>query len=231
MKRFSLNTAGRDFAVGDIHGAYSHLRRSLEAIGFDPAVDRLFSLGDLVDRGDESHEVLQWLDQPWFHAISGNHDFMIWRAALGDPYAHVDYRMHGGDWLDDLPQDEQRRIGERLAALPLAAEVETPAGPVGLVHADCPFDDWDEMHAVPWATIDHEGRVGDCCLWSIDRYRYGYTGKVRNVQAVVHGHMTIRTAAVMGNVHFIDTGGWRPGGYFTFLDLATLQPHRGPVLR
>ena len=53
LPRFARNVGGRDFAVGDIHGCFSHLSRSLEAIGFDAAVDRLFSVGDLVDRGPD----------------------------------------------------------------------------------------------------------------------------------------------------------------------------------
>ena len=55
MPRFAQNTVGRDFAVGDIHGCFTELQRGLEAIGFDPSTDRLFSVGDLVDRGPESH--------------------------------------------------------------------------------------------------------------------------------------------------------------------------------
>ena len=34
---------------------------------------------------------------------------------------------------------------------------------------------------------------------------------------------------MLGNVHFIDTGGWKPGGCFTFLELETLKAMRGPV--
>lgn len=76
MPRFARNVAGRDFAVGDIHGCFSYLERSLEVIGFDEGVDRLFSVGDLVDRGPESDQVLTWLGKPWFHAICGNHEVM-----------------------------------------------------------------------------------------------------------------------------------------------------------
>ncbi|MBP5140546.1 serine/threonine protein phosphatase, partial [Pseudomonas chlororaphis] len=47
FQRFELNTAGRDFAVGDIHGYFTKLQAALDAIGFNPAVDRLFSVGDL----------------------------------------------------------------------------------------------------------------------------------------------------------------------------------------
>ena len=59
--RFEANALGRDFAVGDIHGAFADLRRALDAIGFDEHRDRLFSVGDLVDRGPESEAALEWL--------------------------------------------------------------------------------------------------------------------------------------------------------------------------
>lgn len=64
IPRFALNTHGRDFAVGDTHGAFGALQRALEAIGFDAQKYRLFSVGDLVDRGPESHQVLVWLEKP-----------------------------------------------------------------------------------------------------------------------------------------------------------------------
>ena len=47
---------------------------------------------------------------------------------------------------------------------------------------------------------------------------------------MVHGHVVLKAPEVLGNVHFIDTGGWKPGGCFTFLELATLQAVSGPVV-
>ena len=229
MPRFARNAAGRDFVVGDIHGCFSHLSRSLQAIGFDAAVDRLFSVGDLVDRGPESDQVLEWLAQPWFFAICGNHDFMAWRSALGNPYVTVDHLAHGGQWLEKLEPVPRVEIGKALAALPLALEVETAAGLMGLVHADCPFDDWHEMQAVPWASVEPTSSVGECCLWSFERYTRRYAAPIRNVRAVVHGHVVIKAPEVLGNVHFIDTGGWKSDGCFTFLELATLKAIGGPV--
>lgn len=224
LVRFRANQQGRDFAVGDIHGCFAALKQALDHIRFNPAADRLFSVGDLVDRGPESEQVLEWLDRPWFHAICGNHDFMIWRSALGDPYPEVNHLEHGGGWLSALHQDEQRRIGVRLTALPLAIEVETPEGLVGLVHADCPYDNWQDMQNRALSAS-----AADCCLWSRERYRRQYAAPVRNVRAVVHGHMTVGSMQTLGNVFFIDTGGWRPGqGHFTFLDLHTLAAVKGP---
>ena len=226
--RFELNVAGRDFAVGDIHGSFSHLSRSLEAIGFDASVDRLFSVGDLVDRGPESQLVLGWLARPWFHAICGNHDLMAFQSALG-LVPDDGYLQAWGQWLAGLSVARQQLIGQGLAALPLAMEVATASGIVGLVHADCPFDDWREMQAVPWDSAKPTDALGDACLWSIERYSRRYAEPVHHVRAVVHGHMVVKAPEVLGNVHFIDTGGWKPGGRFTFLELKTLQAIPGPV--
>jgi serine/threonine protein phosphatase 1 len=204
--------------VGDIHGCFSLLQAALDKIGFSPATDRLFSLGDLVDRGPESADVLSWLDKPWFHAIAGNHDLMTWRSALQNPYPFVNHLRHGGEWLTQLSPTQQMAVGERLRALPIAAQVETAQGFIGLVHADCPFDDWADMQAAPLMPDTEQ-----TCLWSIERYRRRYDGVVRGVRAVVHGHMTIPTMQVLGNVYYIDTGGWQPNsGHYTLLDLSTL---------
>ena len=39
----------------------------------------------------------------------------------------------------------------------------------------------------------------------------------------------VRYPKVLGNVHFIDPGGWKPGGRFTFLELESLEAISGPV--
>ena len=52
------NALGRDFAVGDVHGCFTRLQQGLDQLGFDPTRDRLFSVGDLVDRGPECESVL-----------------------------------------------------------------------------------------------------------------------------------------------------------------------------
>jgi serine/threonine protein phosphatase 1 len=74
IAHFDRNTRGRDLIVGDIHGCFSRLGAHLNYLQFDPARDRLFSVGDLIDRGPESEHALEWLAQPWFHAVKGNHE-------------------------------------------------------------------------------------------------------------------------------------------------------------
>ena len=228
MPRFARNESGRDFAVGDIHGCFSDLSCGLKKIGFDEKSDRLFSVGDLVDRGPESARALEWLAKPWFHAICGNHDFMTWRSALGLPYREANHLMLGGAWLEKVGGAKRSQLGRQLRALPLAIEIETSLGLVGLVHADCPFDDWHEMQAVHWSRVDPGGPVGKRCLWSRERFARQYPNPIRNVRAVVHGHVVVPYVKVLGNVHYLDTGGWTPGGRFSFLELETLKAVSGP---
>ena len=71
------NNIGRDFIVGDLHGHYSKLIEGLNKINFDTEKDRLFCVGDLVDRGSEVEECLMLLREKWFFSVMGNHEYMV----------------------------------------------------------------------------------------------------------------------------------------------------------
>ncbi|MNN36681.1 Serine/threonine-protein phosphatase 2 [compost metagenome] len=131
FRHFERNLAGRDFAVGDIHGHFTRLQAALDAAGFVAESDRLFSVGDLVDRGPESIRALEWLDRPWFFAIQGNHEDMAVRHAFEHRLDPDVYCSNGGAWLMALPDCEQRRVAARLGSLPLLAEIDTEYGLVG----------------------------------------------------------------------------------------------------
>lgn len=220
VQRFERNTVGRDFAVGDIHGCFTALQSALDSIGFDSTVDRLFSVGDLVDRGPESEDAEEWISRPWFHPVKGNHEQMAIDAARGffDPN---NYMVNGGAWFMSLPNEYQRLIGDTFSTLPTAIEVETEAGLIGLVHANCPTPDWDTLK-VALAGPNAEG-FEMMCLWDRERIKKEIRTEVAGVRAVIVGHTPLKHPAVLGNVYHIDTGGWFRDGYFTLIDLATLE--------
>ena len=221
FRQIAANTQGRDLAVGDIHGHFQRLQQRLDEVGFDPAVDRLFSVGDLVDRGPDSEQALTWLARPWFYAVQGNHEALAINYLRGGRLDLEMYRAAGGGWFLDLPEAEQRPFVDAFAAMPYALEVETPSGLVGLVHADSPYLDWSQVRAS--LQTGDDAAVREVCQWSRRRLREGDTQAVAGVRAVLVGHTPVLQPKRLGNVWHLDTGGWA-SGFFTLIDLADLAP-------
>ncbi|ALM86901.1 metallophosphoesterase [Bordetella sp. N] len=220
IQHFARNTSGRDWAVGDIHGHFSRLRETLTLAGFNAARDRLFSVGDLIDRGPECRAALEWLRQPWFHAVQGNHEDYAVRHVRHGMVDTDNWRKNGGGWFLEMTDEDQRIHAEALAALPVALEVETAEGLVGLLHADSPVSAWAKLDGI---LRTRPKRARDFCLWSRQRLERHDATCVTGLRALVVGHTPVERAIVLGNVYHIDTGGWQPDGYFTLLDLTTLR--------
>lgn len=135
------------YAIGDLQGCYSAFRRLLDLCAFDPAVDRLWLVGDLVNRGPESLEALRFVSRLGAAAtvVLGNHDLylLMLRAGLKPrdsddtlaPLLAAPDRDELLDWLTGRPllHVEGRHVLVHAGLLPqwtvpkaraLAAEVE-----------------------------------------------------------------------------------------------------------
>ena len=161
------------YLIGDVQGCCTALQRLLATLEFSPSRDRLYLLGDLVNRGPASLATLRRLQQlgPAATCLLGNHDLHLLaiahgirpasrgdtvadilaapdREALLDWLRHQHMAMHADGWLmvhaGVVPQWDLAQV------LALAAEVETvlrgPELPAFLrtMYGNEP-DQWDEQ--------------------------------------------------------------------------------------
>lgn len=217
-QNFDRNTCGRDIVVGDIHGHFSVLEKALDEINFDSTSDRLFALGDLVDRGPESIQASEWLKQTWFHSIIGNHDIdhlaKVSRIQLWGVGSDFEYIFGDDEWVEEADQQKYRELIALLENLPVAITLTTSRGAVGLLHAEFPhrFQNWTHLvEAVETGSFTRQDMW--VCTWGRyfelrDGLQHDHeTHTVEDVIALFHGHSVPHSYEPfrIGNRQYIET--------------------------
>jgi bis(5'-nucleosyl)-tetraphosphatase (symmetrical) len=137
------------WAIGDLQGCYDALQRLLERIRFDPAGDRLWFCGDLVNRGGQSLETMRLVHSLRAHSVAvlGNHDLSL--LAIGE-----------------RTPDEQRKVNADLQRVLFADDTRTLLDWLRqqpLLHADRTLG-WMMVHAglaPKWTTTLAEKHAGE----------------------------------------------------------------------
>ncbi len=127
------------YAIGDVQGCFVELNALLEAIGFNRGRDRLWFVGDLVNRGPASLDTLRFVRDLGERAVTvlGNHDLHLLALAHGFAKARVD------DTLEEVLAAPDR--GELLDWLRRRPMIHHDAAHV-LVHAGL-LPQWDVSRA------------------------------------------------------------------------------------
>ena len=215
VSRHAANAAGRDFVVGDLHGCVDALRYLLREIVFDPACDRLFSVGDLIDRGSQSEEALALLDKPWFFAVLGNHEEALCLVAEGIMRRSV-WDGLGGDWAQAVPERVLRGYARRLRTLPLVRVVGSGPKRFNVLHAEF-FGDDDALDAGVFTE-----RVRQQLLWGRElALGSGIAERQAGLSPTYCGHTPMREMGRIGAQIFIDTGAFAATGKLTITEALT----------
>ena len=211
------------WAIGDLQGCYDATQRLLEAIRFDPAQDRLWFCGDLVNRGGQSLETLRLVHslRERSNVVLGNHDLSL--LAIGE-----------------RREEEQRKVNPDLQRIVLAEDRDTLLGWLRLqklVHVDRELG-WMMVHAglaAQWTTQQAERHAreveeklhgpqfqrllknmyGDKPAWhpklaGMDRYR-----------AIINIMTRLRYCSPRGRIAFEDKGapGTQPAGLYPWYEV------------
>ena len=199
---------GRAFLVTDLHGCYDLLHEKLKLVGFDSTKDILFSGGDWCDRGPDSKHVMDYLNEPWIHSIQANHEALYigayeenWEGGFTNCLV-----SNGGAWVGGLSDAECKAIYEAFKEMPLAIEILLPNEKVGIIHAECPYGDWDAFSEITKAELDWDGL--NTAQWVRDKYDKQDKSPVKGVDRLYVGHTPTKSGEVevLGNVHYCDLG-------------------------
>lgn len=212
LRRIPSNDKGRDFVVGDIHGCLDELISLLAYARFNPKRDRLFSVGDLIDRGPKSAQTLELLEKPWFFAVRGNHEQML----LDHWQAPDEYPAYDPQWVRELHADSVPYYASLLHSLPHVLKIGDKPDSFYLMHAEL----WDPITLISDATID-EFQFLDArqalgkILWS----RHMVTNHFRdpakkfhaeNLSRIFCGHTIVQMPTLIERSIYLDTGAFAP---------------------
>ena len=212
-----INQTGRDLVVGDVHGCFRTLDRALRDVGFKPARDRLFGVGDLVNRGPHSGEALEWIEDRFAAVTLGNHErpLIPWfRAKL------LKGRPRSLSWLAKIEPKDYQRWFDALAAMPVALTIETRHGSVGVIHAEPPHRIWSR--AIKLLESGSDDAIDTALLgYETDEEQHAaHSRPVEGLRALVHGHYPVSEVQIRGNRWDIDTGaGIGNGGCLSLLEV------------
>ncbi|OGS98067.1 MAG: bis(5'-nucleosyl)-tetraphosphatase (symmetrical) [Gallionellales bacterium RIFCSPLOWO2_12_FULL_59_22] len=208
------------YAVGDVQGCYAELQKLLEQVRFDPAHDRLWLVGDLVNRGPESLAVLRFVKSLGDRAITvlGNHDLHLLAVAQGIA------EPHRTDTLDEVLGAPDR--DELLFWLRHQRLMHVENGYV-LVHAGLQ-PQWSVAQA---ASLAHEVEAalrGNCYATFLERM-YGNTPRswsdsltgYKRLRVIVNTFTRMRICTAEGKMEFKFKGEVRniPQDYLPWYDV------------
>lgn len=219
---FALSAGRRAYAIGDVHGRLDLLDPLLDAIAADdrerqPAPTTIIFLGDLVDRGPQSRQVVERAmrlrdEGGDVRFLKGNHEEIFITAYQGDrKAAGLFHRVGGRDTMLSYGLSEREYDGADLNDLPAMMRDHVPADHIEFL------DSFSDMHVDGQVAFVHAGIKPGVALeeqsprdlrwirsaFLNDENDHGYL--------VIHGHSISDDVMIRRNRIGIDTGAYASG--------------------
>ena len=200
------------YAIGDVQGCFDELQALLGRIGFNPAHDRLWFVGDLVNRGPKSLQVLRYVRELGDRAVVvlGNHDLHLITQYEGFE------RKRKDDTFDDvLAAPDARALVDWLRARPLMHAEANWA----MVHAGL-LPQWSIGKSLELAKeveralrgADYRDFLANMYGGRPERWEDSLAGWDR-LRVIVNAMTRMRFCAPDGAMEFHSTGVQPPAGY------------------
>lgn len=206
------------YAIGDVQGCFAELRALLEVIAFDPQRDRLWFVGDLVNRGPESAATLRFVRSLGARAntVLGNHDLHL------IAYVHGFARLRKDDTFGDVLEAPDRdELVAWLRGLPLLHVAQGYA----MVHAGL-LPDWSLPQAEALAREVEQALRGEAYRDFLARLYGGrperWDGALQGMdrlRVIVNAMTRMRFCTADGAMEFHSGGENAPEGYLPWFDV------------
>jgi bis(5'-nucleosyl)-tetraphosphatase (symmetrical) len=236
------------YAIGDIQGCFDPLRRLLDAIAFDPAVDRLWCTGDLINRGPDSLAVLRFMHNLGDACVTvlGNHDLHLLTLAAGGAVYRRDTLQEVLDapdaselldWLRHRPMmHDDSTMGCTLVhgGLHPAWDIDTALRRAAQVQDRLQSDDWAEFCLQLHHNAYPLRQTGESDGLEADLFTVAVLTRVRYCTADGEFDWGNRSGPAQGSNQRpwfdFDTSPWRTQrrivyGHWAAMGLVTDQPH------
>lgn len=208
------------YVIGDIQGCYTEFERLLKLIAFDPAQDQLWLVGDLVNRGPGSLQVLRKVKSLGEAAITvlGNHDLHLLAVAAGVA------QQQRSDTLDEVLQAPDR---DELLTWLRQQRMLHVQGEYVMVHAGL-LPEWTVAQAQSLAREVEQALRGDDYVTFLEKM-YGNTPHqwddaltgYKRLRVITNAFSRMRVCTAQGEMQYKFKGEVRdvPAGYLPWFEV------------
>lgn len=226
---------GHAYVIGDIHGCYDELCELLDLIEADAKIlgagpKQIIFLGDLMDRGPKSNEVIELLSnfkpsyaEPVF--IMGNHEEVFLKVLAGSVSALMSWFEFGGrSCVRSYGVKNLGEIHTNADSLLFRIQEKVPPRHIEFIES---FQDMHQfgpylcVHAGIKPRVAIEKQSSRDLRWIRNEFM---AYKKQHPLIIVHGHTIVETVEVLPNRIAVDTGTY-DGGPLTAVRLGNDGPH------